>query len=196
MKPHKTLPAAFLGIAVLLTFGCMTQRAALVGRQYSMQVDYSRSVEDSLRAGQYAWTHYQLTSSNFPSATAGSQALSVVLVRFSVEANLDFVLGAQTGAGLRPASLKELLAFGEAYPEVQKDLPLLALGSSADLSVNIFWHETGMGFTARPRIELKQKVKRLYPFLAGGILGRVAGLEWLGDPDGYRIYYALFVKPQ
>ena len=194
MRLPKIVPAALLGIAALFTVGCVTQGTALLAAQYSVQVDYSRSVEDSLRAGQYNWAHYQVTSSNFPGPETGRGALSVVLVPFSPQANLDSVLGGQATSGMRPATLKELLAFGETYPDVQKNLPVLALGSSVDLMVNTYRHENPTG--SMPFIVVDRKVKRLYPFLAGGFAMRVAGLEWLHDPAGYGMYHALFVKPR
>lgn len=196
MRPAGILAAAVLGAAALLTSGCLSQqeRALLLEGPYTLNVDYSITVEDLLRAGSYNWVNHRLASSNFPAAGGGRVALSAVLVPFSPEANLDHAVGDQAALGMRPATLKELLAFGEAYPDVQRKLPVLALGSSVDLEVITYDRITeGRKVVFRRMVP---RVRRLYPFLGGGLAGRVAGLEWLSDPAGYGMYYALFVKPQ
>ena len=198
MRPGRIPAAATLGFAALLTFGCMSQqeRAALLEGPYTLQVDYSATIEDLLRAGRYNWIHHQLASTNFPATGGGRATLSAVLVPFSPQANLDFAVGNQAASGMRPADVQELLAFGEAYPEVQSKLPVLALGSSAALMVTTYSREKDFGPMNLRFLVVERKVRRLFPFLAGGLLGRVVGLEWLDDPAGYGMYYALFVKPR
>ena len=49
-------------------------------------------------------------------------------------------------------------------------------------------------FPARPIVIVTPKVEQLYPILADGLTGRVVNVDWLGDPGGYQMYYALFVK--
>jgi hypothetical protein len=172
------------------------QRAALVNGPYPLQVDYSRSVEDSLKAGRYDWVSRRITSVNFPSSETGRGTISVVLIPFSLQASLEYVLGRQAEAGLRPASLKELLAFGEAYPEVQKRLPVMALGSWADLMETVFRPSYQQDRMMPMFTEFEQKRERVYPFLGGGLFGRKVNLDWLGDSAAYSTYYACFVKPQ
>lgn len=196
MELRTILLPVWIGAAALLTSGCLSQqeRAALLEGPYDLQVDYATAVEDLLRGGRYNWVNHQIASSNFPAAGGGQAALTAILVPFSPEENPDHAAGVQAASGMRPADVRELLAFGEAYPDVQRKLPVLALGSWADLVVFTYDHMTENGKAVFTR--MVPQVKRLYPFLGGGLAGRVAGLEWLQDPAGYRMYYALFVKPQ
>jgi hypothetical protein len=182
----------------LLVSGCMSQeeRAALLRGPYPLQVDYGKSIEDSVRAGRYDWVNRDVTSANFPSDEAGHGMISVVLVPFSPQASLEYVLHLQAEAGQRPATLKELLAFGETYPEVQKKLPIIALGSSADLMQTIFYpvHQDEMMMPITT--DYTRKIERVFPFLGGGLFGRKVNLEWLEDPEAYPMYYSCFVQRQ
>jgi hypothetical protein len=187
-----------IGALALLVTGCMSQeqRAALLNGPYPLHVDYSRSIEDSLIAGRYDRVYYRVTSASFPGSETGRGKIAAVLVPFSPQASLDYVLHRQAEAGLRPATLKELLAFGEAYPEVQRKLPVMALGSSADLMVTIIHKDSRQDSMMPMFTEIERKVERVYPFLGGGLPGRTVNLDWLDDPEGYTMYYACFVQPQ
>lgn len=191
--------SAGLGALVFLVSGCMSQeqRAALLNGPYPLQVDYSKSIEDSLRDGGYSWVSDRVTSASFPSGENGQGKVSAILVPFSPQASLDYIFHREAAAGLRPATLRELLAFGETYPEVQRKLPIMALGSSADLTVTIIEKVsprdsmTTMGFSA-----IEYRIEQVYPFLGDGLFGRTVNIDWLDDPGAYMMYYACFVHPQ
>jgi hypothetical protein len=192
---RRVLLPVSVGIAALFAFGCLSQqeRTALLSASYPLQVDYSRSLEDSLLAGHYNWVSYQITPSNFPGNKTGGGMLSAFLVPLAPLASLDTFLHREAAEGLRLATLEELLAFGETYPDVQKKLPILALGSSVDLEVPTYEYVSGNGTMFAVVV---RRVKRLYPFLSRGLSGRIVGIDWLDDPDGYGMYYACLVKPQ
>jgi hypothetical protein len=195
MKLRTLLAALSLGTAAVFFSGCMSQQewAALLNGPYTVQVDYSQSVENLLKAGQYNWSYYQVTSSNFPSTENGQGTISAVLVPYSPGASLEYLLNGPA-AGMRPATLKELLAFGQAYPDVQRKLPVIALGSSARLEVPTYREERDDVEGVMPIIIVTRKVEELYPVLGGGLPGRTMNLEWFDDPVIYPAYYALFVK--
>ncbi len=195
MRIPRLLAAAALAFAAVFLFGCMSQqaRSALLNGPYTVQVNYSQSVEDLLKAGQYNWVHYLVSSSNFPSTEAGEGSLSAVLVPFSPRADVTQFL-ANPPAGTRPATLKELLAFGEAYQDVQRKLPVVALGTSARLEIPTERMEKTGDPTRLPIVITTPQVQQLYPVLADGLPGRTVNVEWLGDPGGYGMYYALFVS--
>jgi hypothetical protein len=197
MRLPRNVAAASIGIAALLSFSCMSQqeRAALLAGPYTVQVDYSAGLDRALGAGHYSWVNSQVIPSNFAGSEAGQATLSAVLVPFPPKADQGYVLGSPAVAGMRPATLRELLAFGQAYPGVQEKLPVLALGSSASLEVVTYDHVPVNGGTQTVMLTIR-RVERVYPFLADGLPGRTVGLEWLDDPAGYGMYYALFVKPQ
>jgi hypothetical protein len=187
-----------LGALASLVSGCMSQeqRAALLNGPYPLQVDYSRSIEDSIGAGNYDWVSRLVSSVSFPSGETGGGKVTAVLIPLYPRASLDYVLHGQAEAGLRPANLRELLAFGEAYPEVQRKLPILALGTSADIIVTTFHRAWPGGPTMNMFMEIEPKIERVYPFLGDGLLGRMLNVDWLEDPQGYAMYYACFVRPQ
>ena len=96
---------------------------------YLLTVDYSRSVEAGIAAGKYDWKNNDITSKNFPTTRAGVAELEIQLVHFNREISSDEAIGELDKMGLRPAELHELLAFGENYPDVQREFPVIALGS-------------------------------------------------------------------
>jgi hypothetical protein len=195
MKPRTLLAALSVVTAAAFFSGCMSQpeRAALLNGPYTLEVDYSQSVETLVKAGRYNWIYYQVTSANFPSSENGQGTISVALVPYSPGVSLDYLLDGPA-AGMRPATLKELLAFGQAYPDVQRKVPVIALGSSANLEVPTYHEERDDVEGLLPIIIVTRKVKELYPVLEGGLLGRIMNLEWFDDQGNYGAYYALFVK--
>jgi hypothetical protein len=188
--------AACLGVAASLALsGCMSQaeRAALLAGPYSLEVDYGKTVEQLLAEGGYNWVYYRITSAAFPDSSRGQARLSATLVPFSPQASIPYVLQEEEAAGLRPATLKELLTFGASYPEVQRRIPVIALGSHADLLIQVVDYDS-RGDWMFPFTTIVRKVKRLYPFLSDGLPGRTVNLDWLEDPGGYSLYYACFVR--
>ncbi len=96
---------------------------------YVVTVNYDRSVEDGVKAGKYYWTDKRITSDRFPSNEVGNKEVSIELVHFGKNMKTDEVLSELDRAGLRPATLKELLALGEKVPDLQRESPISALGS-------------------------------------------------------------------
>jgi len=99
------------------------------GTVYLLSVNYRRSVEDAVKAGRYDWTKSDITSRNFPTKRKGTAEVAVELVHFNRSISTDEALSELDRMGYRPAELHELLAFGEKYPEVQREFPVVALGS-------------------------------------------------------------------
>jgi len=96
---------------------------------YPLSVDYGRSVEDGVRAGRYDWVNPNITSHNFPTKRRGRAEVVLELICFDREISSYEVLFEIDKRGYRPANLQELLAFGEKYPEVQREFPVVALDS-------------------------------------------------------------------
>jgi hypothetical protein len=96
---------------------------------YPLRVDYGRSVEEGVKAGRYDLVNPHITSHNFPTKRKGVVEIRVELVHFDIYISTDEVLHEFNWMGYRPADLRELLAFGENYPEVQRKFPVVALGS-------------------------------------------------------------------
>jgi hypothetical protein len=99
------------------------------GNSYPLSVDYGRSVEDGVKAGRYDWANSNITSRNFPTKWKGTAEVTVGLAHFNRYVSTDETLRELDKIGMRPAELHEFLAFGEKYPEVQREFPIVALGS-------------------------------------------------------------------
>jgi hypothetical protein len=96
---------------------------------YLVTVNYDLSVEDAVKAGKYDWKNDRIISKNFPSKRKGKVDAEIILVKFAKDMESEAILLELDKQGLRPAELPELLAFGEKYPEVQREFPIVALGS-------------------------------------------------------------------
>lgn len=95
----------------------------------SLIVNYSRRVEDGIKAGKYDRVYSDITQDNFPPNRTGTASVKVQLVHFGREMTTDDVIGELNKQGLRPAELPELLVLGENYPDIQREYPIVALGS-------------------------------------------------------------------
>jgi hypothetical protein len=96
---------------------------------YPLSVDYGRSVENGVKAGCYDVVNSDITSRNFTTNRKGTAEVAVELVHFNRYVSTNEALRELNRMGYRPAELHELLAFGEKYPEVQREFPVVALGS-------------------------------------------------------------------
>jgi len=93
-------------------------------------VDYSLSLEQMIALGRYGWKNEHITTELFPLKGEGKKEIAVELVKYKKGGNLsDKVLAYLDSKGLRPATIEELLAFGAAFPELQKKFRIVALGS-------------------------------------------------------------------
>ncbi len=96
-------------------------------------VNYSQTLEQMIAAGHYDQKNSDITEEHFPipPLKRGKEEVAIELVPFPFNRDIesDYVIRELDKAGLRPAELPELLAFGAAYPEKQREFPIVALGS-------------------------------------------------------------------
>lgn len=100
--------------------------------EINLVVDYSRTVQEMINAGNYGWTDNDIMEKHFPLPTElnGKQvSVSTKLFHFNRSISSKNAIAEMDKAGYRPATLTELLALGEAYPELQKEFPIVAFGS-------------------------------------------------------------------
>jgi len=95
----------------------------------AISVNYGRSVESLTKAGFYNWSDSDVTSKNFPTNQKGISKIKVEIIHFNRCISTDEALQELNKLGYRPAELRELLVFGEKYPKVQCEFPIVALGS-------------------------------------------------------------------
>ena len=120
-----------------------------VGR-YQLTVDYDRSIEVGIAAGKYDYQDPDITSANFPpeSGKSGQVQLEVIILGIDKYATAEEILKRMDRKGYRPATLQELLAFSEAYPDYQRQNWVVALDPiwqdpSGDRSVVVLYGHAG-----------------------------------------------------
>ena len=126
---------------------------------YPLSVNYGMSVEDAVKLGRYDWANSDITSRNFPTKRTGKADLTIKFMQFNRAISTEDALRELDRMGYRPAELHEILAFGEKYPDVQREFPIVALGS--------VWQGRDGG--------------RGVPCLSRSGSGRVLHLDWIGD---------------
>ena len=133
---------------------------------FRVLVDYCRSLEDMIAIGKYDHVNSDINAKHFPIAKHGREDVAIEPVHFNRGISSDNALRELDKMGFRPATLPELLAFGEKYPDVQRRFPIVALGS--------VWRSLDGG--------------RCVPYLWGVSHGRGLDLGWFegGWDAGYR----------
>jgi len=96
-------------------------------------VDYGQNLAAMIKVNQFDWFDTQLinaASFPMPSQKVGQkETLAIKLFDFSGSLTVEAAIAKIIKAGYRPATIFELLAFGTYYPELQKQFPIIALGS-------------------------------------------------------------------
>ena len=121
---------------------------------YIVTVDYDQTVEQLIKTGKYDWFNYDLTSLNFPSNEKGVAEVLVYLVNFNRGISSEDAVKELDRQGLRPATLKELLALGVAQPDLQRNKPIVALGSEWRDSVVFVYVPCLVGLEGDRRLDL------------------------------------------
>lgn len=100
------------------------------GDTFPLSVNYDLPLREAIEAGNYQGVNSSITSENFPSTRHGQAQLEILLVRYGSRMTSEEVLRELDKEGLRPAELPEFLAFGAAYPELQRQFSIIGLGST------------------------------------------------------------------
>jgi len=128
----------FLGLFILLTCAIYwvhdhywVLHLKEVGR-YSIVVDYDMSIEEGVVAGKYDWKNPDINSINFPveSDKFGRLKREAIVIQIDRLATTEEILKRMDKEDYEPASLQELLAFGESYPFYWRHSWVVALGSN------------------------------------------------------------------
>jgi hypothetical protein len=140
---------------------------------YPIIVDYFKSIEQLKTDGGYnAYASSEITSANFPHQDSGMKNIRAVLVHFDRRVSNEEALDELDKLGLRAATMAELLAFGAKYRDVQRDFPIIALGSART-------HRTGL---------------RHVGCLGHAASKRSIGLDWFGS--GWSSYCRFLAAPK
>lgn len=96
---------------------------------YPIEVNYWVSIEDAVKLCRCDWSKSDITSEHFPTTRAGEIDILIELVHFNRNIWTENALRKLDQMGFRPAELHELLALGAKYPDLQREFPIVALGS-------------------------------------------------------------------
>ncbi|MDP2695992.1 MAG: hypothetical protein Q8O87_01930 [bacterium] len=96
-------------------------------------VDYALTLAQMIQAGRYDWVHPDIDEDNFPlNLPPGFPTRGQIipeLIHFNRLISSDKAIAEIKRRGPRPATIWELLAFGEHNPDPQRQFSIIALGS-------------------------------------------------------------------
>ncbi|MDE2071576.1 MAG: hypothetical protein KGI70_02490 [Patescibacteria group bacterium] len=97
----------------------------------TFSVDYGRSLDQMVAAGNYDWKNDNITAKKFSVVGNGIEQFEVKVFHFDRTMSSEAAVEAIKAAGFEPGKIEHLLSFGEKYPEEQRKYPITALGSVA-----------------------------------------------------------------
>jgi hypothetical protein len=99
---------------------------------FKVEVDYGLTLAEMIMAGKYDWTSSNITPEHFPIQGEGRVERELTFVHFNKVMTTDEVLAELDRRGLRPGGgkIEELLALGAKFPDLQRQFPIVAIGSS------------------------------------------------------------------
>ncbi|MDD4412370.1 MAG: hypothetical protein PHR00_01870 [Patescibacteria group bacterium] len=105
------------------------EQSAVAITEYTGKVDYSLSIKEAVKAGNYNWVNKYITADNYPvlPGEEGQKDLKFVLVHYNREMSSDNAI-AEMNNKLRPATAREFFSFCAKYPDLQRQFPITALG--------------------------------------------------------------------
>lgn len=110
--------------------GLLVKAGATARNAYPVTIDYVQSLQDMIAAGKYDYANEHITAENFPVKGEGAVNAEVVLVHFDRPIESDDAVKELAQLGLEPAKLEHLLAFGAKFSKIQREFPIVGLGSS------------------------------------------------------------------
>lgn len=102
-----------------------------------VKINYNVNLEDMIIKGRYVEVDRSINEKKFPKDSIilnncfeeENCDILVKIFYFSSNCSTKSIIEKMEESGYRPASLLELLFFGEAYPNLQKTFPIVSLGS-------------------------------------------------------------------
>ncbi len=104
----------------------------MVKEKFTVVADYSRSLEDLIVAGSYDYVNPEIAKVSFQpfeGERGRKKKFFKLYYFFGEDLQFDDAIGEMKKDGSRPAIHQELLVLGETYPEIQRQFPIIALGT-------------------------------------------------------------------
>ena len=96
---------------------------------HTVTIDYRQTLDQMITAGAYDHVNRHITESSFPVAGGNAAERELTLVFLGRVASTDEVLDQLDDLAMRSGRIEELLAFGAAYPQTQRQFPIVAVGA-------------------------------------------------------------------
>jgi hypothetical protein len=100
-------------------------------RDFSIAVDYGKTLQDMIAAGRYDWVNSNITAKKFPVEGTGTRTFRTRLFHFGSNISSEDAVAAMEKESFTPATHIHGLAFGATFPDEQRKYPIACLGSSA-----------------------------------------------------------------
>jgi len=100
--------------------------------EIKLVVDYTKTLEQVIAEGNYNWENNNIIAKNFPVSAemiGKKTEISAKLFHFNCIIGSVDVISEMDKVSYRPAALMELLILGILFPELQRQFPIVALGS-------------------------------------------------------------------
>ena len=94
-----------------------------------VEVDGTKTIKQLIADGKYDWKNSDVNQKNYPIANTTKRTTEIELFHFNRTTSSDEAKKEMDKAGFRPATIKELLTLGSSNPELQRQFPIIALGS-------------------------------------------------------------------
>lgn len=112
--------------------GQKTEKVIDTSGEIILNIDYTKTIEQVIADGNYDWGNSNINAKNFPISpemTGKKVEVSTKLFHFNKDISSDNAISKMDKDGYRPATLMELLVLGFLFPELQRQFPIVALGS-------------------------------------------------------------------
>ncbi len=96
---------------------------------HTVTIDYGQPLAQMIAAGDYDHVNRHITEASWPVQRGEPVARELILVHVGRVASTDEVQYALDELGVRSGRIEELLAFGAAYPQAQRQFPVVAVGA-------------------------------------------------------------------
>jgi hypothetical protein len=111
----------------------------------SLTIPAGLDFEERIARGAYGWRHADLTEERYPVTPDEFGEAEPQLLHFNRNISSEEAVRGIRDAGLEPAGIGAILAFGEALPIAQRNHPVVGLGSIAEvdgkLSAPTLWFD-------------------------------------------------------
>ena len=112
---------------------------SFIASTFTVMVDETISVEEAVKDGKFDWSHENIDSTNFPKPDSGAKVeKEMALFHFGKGISSEGAIAQMDAEGYRPATIHEALAFAKAHPELQRQFPIVALGSATSVGGDRF----------------------------------------------------------